>query len=379
MKSFIAGLCLVAMPLCAFAEMPLRSLMGVKFPNSAEEGDTPVVTTAWAPAGDVSQYPGYSELIPYVLRSPHQEEAGSCLYMSLTGVAEFFLARLNPNASRAPEGPLDLSERYLMNVAGVEESQNGVANWKTDSVFLLNNAGRLALNSDYRFTKGWVTTDAAGEYVKAAPQSKNAWYDTRYNWINEMNRATQFVSLPKFQRDVLFADPASDQWNVAVMPADIIERIKTALRTRQAPVHIIYNHYGYWHAVYIIGYDDEADSKNCGFTTKFMSHMEQKVIDLRAQAESAKDQAERDRLNRAADKAERISNKVNAAWKTGGGCSPKGMFYVRDSIYTDQGGPVYDYDLSITGDEYPYSKTIVMHEYDWIRYMANHATQIYLQ
>src|SRR4051812_43128067 len=31
---------------------------------------------------------GFNELIPYVLASPDQEDAGSCLYMAITGLAE---------------------------------------------------------------------------------------------------------------------------------------------------------------------------------------------------------------------------------------------------------------------------------------------------
>jgi len=370
----ILSLIVLTRPLLA-AEM--RSISGVKFPNEISEAGLPVVAQAWALDKKTRHFPGFADLLPYVLRSPHQQEAGSCLYMSLTGIAEFWLSFLNPGESREPEGPLDLSERYLMNLAG----STGVPNWKTDSIYLFNKNRAAALNTDYRFTKGWVKKNARGNYVKAQPTEAGAEYGTRFNWINELNLtdASSLVALPRFEREVLFADPASDQWNVGVMPTDIIERIKTALVTRRAPVHVIYNHYGYWHAVMIVGFDDQADSKGCNFTVKFIESMAQKAADLRRQAGSALSPEERERLIKAAARAEHISTKASDAFNKGGGCQPTGMFYVRDSIYTDSDGPVYDYDVTRSGDEHPYSRTIVLHEYEWVRYMANHATQIYLK
>src|SRR5882757_3667023 len=94
----------------------LKRITGFKFPNSAAEGKEPVaVTVNTLMPGERAG--GYSELLPFSLLAPDQEEAGSCLYMTLTGVAEFYLARQNPRLSRAPDGPLDLSERHLMNIA----------------------------------------------------------------------------------------------------------------------------------------------------------------------------------------------------------------------------------------------------------------------
>ncbi len=374
-------LCLAMLTALQVHALEMRAVSGLKFPNNFLEGDVPVETTAWSLEGDPVSYPGFSELVPYMLRSPHQEEAGSCLYMSLTGIAEFWLSRMNPAASRAPDGELDLSERYLMNVAGLEEANNGVANWKTDSVYLFNHVRQVPRNLDYRFTKGWVKRNSTGDYVKAQPLTKGAEYNTKYNWINESTLADplSYVALPRFQRDILFADPASDQWNVGVMPNDIVERIKSALLLRQAPVHVIYNHYGYWHAVSVVGFDENADTKGCNFVTKFMAHTEQRYKDLRAQASRTTDPSERTRLLALATKTERTSQKINRAYADGGGCQQKGMFYVRDSLYSEVGGPVYDYDLGVSGEELPYSRRIVLHEFDWLRYMANHATQIYLE
>ena len=45
--------------------------------------------------------------------------------------------------------------------------------------------------------------------------------------------------------------------------------MKAALRTRKAPVLVIYNQNSYWHAVYVIGYNDATDNGNCSYTESF--------------------------------------------------------------------------------------------------------------
>lgn len=368
---------------CAHAEIhpsDLREATGLKYPNSVSEGQAPIPSSALA-LKPGAQPEGFTELLPFALRSPDQEEAGSCLYMSLTGAAEWWLAKLHPETSRAPEGPIDLSERYLMNIAGIEEDENGIANWKTDSIYLFNGHGGTVLNTDYRFTKGWYTRDAEGNIRAATSTTPGAIYDAYFSWIDDRSAApnARFVKLPKFKREVLFADPASNQWNTGVMPANIVEKIKTALRVKKAPVQIIYNHMGYWHATLILGYNDEQDNLDCKFVRRFMDYMEKDAANYRAEAEKTKDPAEKALLLKRAEKAEWALGNTKRAWDRGGGCHPKGIFYVRDSIYSDPEGPQYDYDPFRTGEEAPYSKTLVMLEYDWVRYMANHATQILLE
>lgn len=335
-----------------------QAVSGLKFPNSPTEGPLPIQTTVLAPLGGPETLPGFTELLPFVLRAPNQLEAGSCLYMSLTGIAEFFLAKKNPSSSRAPDGPVDLSERYLMNLAGTAEHRPGLENWRTDSILLLNETGTAPLNAGYRFTKGYyVMRD--GRNQKAGAKTPGAKYGATYNWVNELGQATRFVRLPKFQREVLFADPAGDQWNTGVMPAGIVDTIREKLVARKAPVHVIYNHFGYWHAVNIVGFDDEADTQDCSFVRSFLDGMKKK-----GRAGNAR--------------AALYGRKAQTAFDAGGGCHPKGMFYVRDSIYRDPSAPLYDYDKKRAGEEEHYTKSIVLHEYDWVRVMANHATQIFV-
>lgn len=321
------------------------TVQGVKYPNSPEEGQVAIVDSAEILTDN---YKGFNELVPYATASPDQEDAGSCLYMSLTGVVEWWLARLNPNASRSHDGPIDLSERYSMNLAGA--NNGGVSNWKTDSIYMFNSSKQSVRNSAYRFTKGWFKTDANGRRVPTQANTRGAEYSTSYNWIDETSKINSgFVNLPTFKRDILFADPASNQWNVAVMPADIVSQVQKKLKERKAPVNVIYNHIGYWHAVYIVGFDDELES-DCPFVSRFQEYLKDNTL---------------------------YAKKFNNAYKAGGGCRGKGMFYVRDSIYTNADDP-YDYDKTKPGNEGAYSKTIVLREYEWLRYMANHAVQIYV-
>ncbi len=353
---------------------------GLKYPNSKGEGRGPV----WSDATilrRVQDHTGFTDLLEYVLPSPDQEEAGSCLYMSLTGIAEWWLARLNPRLSRGPDGPVDLSERFLMNLAGIHEAGNGVANWKTDSMFLYNNARRGVLNSAYRFTKGWFLRTPSGAYLRAEAGAEGATYDTTYNWIDELSTITGGltggnVPLPRFERTTLFSDPESNQWNVGVAPKDVTDMVMRALTENRAPVHVIYNHMGYWHAVFIIGFDSNRDSEGCRFVERFRSFTKSEPKKLREQAARETDAKERQRLLGRATKLEDTSRKIETAYRDGGGCHPKGMFYVRDSIYSDPSEPLYDYDPSRQGDEAHYSKRIILREFDWLRYMANHVVQI---
>ncbi len=275
------------------SDLPGRRIAyGVKWPNSPAEGTRPIET--YAELAD-AKLGGYVELLPFVLPSPDQEDAGSCLFMSLTGIAEWWLARTNPELSRAHDGPIDLSERYLMNLSGQNEDAAQVANWRTDSIFLYNAAGHGVLNREYRFTKGWYVFDAGENPVASNASAAGAEFGATFNWIDQTSTIApgSFVSLPRFEREVLFADPTSNQWNTGVMPSDIVERVKSKLRSRQAPVNVIYNHFGYWHSVYVVGFDDTMSSNGCKFVEGFDGYMPQEAADLRAQAAQTTDEKEK--------------------------------------------------------------------------------------
>ncbi len=324
---------------------------------------------------------GYDELVPYVLASPDQDEAGSCLYMAITGIAEWWLARLHPEVSRASEGPLDLSERYIMNFAGIEEDDTNLENWRTDSILLFNRNNHTSLlSTSYPFTKGWYLGEEYSDKLTAATESTpGANYGTLFNWIDQRPaNPTGVVTLPNFGRTVLFADPESNQWNVGVAPDSIVDSVKKALTERKAPVLVIYNHNGYWHAVYIIGYNDDMSNGNCSYTEKFRSRIAERAKALADAAAQATDPATKEGYTLRAKRALEAKDKIEHAYATRGGCtSGKGVFYIRDSIYPDENGPTYHYDLARPSEDAPYAKRIVFKEYDWLRYFANHVTVVF--
>jgi len=324
---------------------------------------------------------GFDELLPFVLASPDQLDAGSCLHMSITGIAEWWLARMFPNMSREPDGPLDLSERLTMNEAGYEEDAAHLPNWRIDAIYLFNRmGGRAVQNRSYRFMKGWHTGSFHdGTATPANEGDAGAVYDTSFNWIDQRAQIQNgHVQLPPFERIIIHLDQARDQWAIGSAPPDIAERVKSHLRSNKAPVQVIYNHNGYWHSVYVIGFNDEIDNGDCAWTRDYRRVIGERAGEFQRNADVAGTPEEHDYWQVRADRAVRSSERIEDLWAQRGGCSSsRGVFYVRDSIYPDVDGPVYDYDPESTGDESPYSRKIVLKEYDWLSYFANHVVQVF--
>ncbi|MBF0363408.1 MAG: hypothetical protein HQK49_20470 [Oligoflexia bacterium] len=323
----------------------------------------------------------FTELTNFILRSPDQDEAGSCLYMAITGIVEWWLAKLHPETPIVQDGAYDLSERYLMGIAGMEEDNAGLPDWRTDSIYLFNlNGNKCLKNTTYRFTKGWYKGETYSKVLyPAKPYEEGASYGTLFNWINQIPTTSNngYVNLPLFEREIIFADPEHNQWNVGVTPANIVETVKNTLLTKKAPILVIYNHNSYWHAVYIIGYDDNAYNYECRYTENFRTTIVQRALELEEAADEATDLSVKEAYTIRAKRAREAKDKIEKAYAKNDGCtSSYGGFLIRDSIYPDENGPFYDYDLSISGEEAPYSKKIVLKEYDWLRYFANHISVI---
>jgi hypothetical protein len=353
-----------------------RFAEALKFPNQSAEGLGAVRTLALSPDEGAS-LPGFSDLTQNILAAPDQEDAGTCLYMSLTGIMEWWATRLNPSLARAADGDLDLSERFTVNMASSMGSQAGVRNWKTDSVEIFNKLGYAVTNRSYRFAKGYYRQSPRG-YVSADPSDPTATFGTPFNWINQVASTTlEKVKLPHFSREVLFADPQGDQWNIGVAPEGLVDLIKQRLVERKAPIHVIYNHYGYWHATVLLGYDDEGDSQQCQFVEGFRKHMKENPARLRQKAAEETSVERRNELLGQARAQDSVSRRIEAAWSRGGGCRGKGVFYVRDSIYGSEDQPTYDYNPALPDAKGRYSKRLITLEYDWVKYLANHAVQIY--
>ena len=187
----------------------------------------------------------------------------------------------------------------------------------------------------------------------------------------------KMVKLPEFQREIIFRDPSDNRWNVTTAPKDIVTRIKSALKKRNAPVLVIYNHIGYWHANLVVGYNDNADSKGCPFVSNYDRLMNKRADEIAEEANEAQTEKEKKRLLRKAKKFRKRGNQVQVSFDSNGGCKNKGTFYVRDSIYPNESMPLYDYDLSKVGEEKHLNSKVILREYEWAENLLNHAFQIY--
>lgn len=152
---------------------------------------------------------------------------------------------------------------------------------------------------------------------------------------------------------MIFVDPLRNEnslWNVALMNDDIVERIKWELRTKNAPVVVVYNHYLYWHADIVIGYDDDEPSRGCPMVDSSLDYFDEKG-------------------------ATNYIDKIEAHMAAEGGCSDQGIFYVRDSIYDGTPAePEYTY---TPGFVERYSERVKKLSYNWVKYLANHAYTVH--
>ena len=306
---------------------------------------------AWQPIGMETGASRNEELLDYVFASPNQFDAGSCLFMANTGAMEVLLNQHTPSDEREYEGDTDLSERYLMSGSDYV-SGDDVHYVITDLTYTYDVHGGSLLNRDYPFGAGYIV-DTYNGIQEASPNDDGAYFSCYYNWINDLPNDWEemLTETPDVERTVIFVDPDLDSnsiWNVALMDRDIIERIKHELDTKQAPVIIVYNHYLYWHANVIVGYDDEADSDGCPMVESSLNYYGQQGYTS-------------------------YVNKIEDHMEEQGGCTDHGIFYVRDSIY--DGGidePMYSYSDDYNFEE-KYSRRITELSYNWVVYLANHA------
>ncbi|MGI4993154.1 hypothetical protein ACRXCV_11015 [Halobacteriovorax sp. GFR7] len=318
---------------------------------------------------------GFNELMKYVVAAPSQEDAGSCLYMSHTGVVEWWYNRLN---NLEGDKKINFAERYYMSLKTNKTNQEEIENWRTDNIRRINKSSVMFSNQDYRFTKGNFKK-VEGKRVVTDANDEDGSYGTQFNWIDltdSIDKNAVEFKLPKFKREVLHVDADKDQWAVAKAPADIVERIKKALHKRNAPVLVIYNHKGFWHANYIFGYNDNADTKGCPFVSSFKPHMEEKRDYYLEKAEKTKSETWRKKYLANAEKVMAKGNAVQKRFEEVG-CASKGVFYVRDSIYPNENMPKYDYDLVKEGEEDFLNAPLIAREYAWVQTTLNHAIQIY--
>jgi len=347
-----------------------RLRVGMKWPEAGPKlpgtGTDPVVTVSlelldpprtqvrdgevWGAADD--------DLLPFVLASPNQFDAGSCLFMANTGAMEILLNQHTPVEDVQYDGDTDLSERYLMS-AYDHAPASTMPYFLTDLLYTYESLGGSLLSRDYNFCAGYVVETANGSVSPAKSTDENAYLSCSYNWFDMMpdDWQSMLVATPPTDRTVIAVDPKRDdnsRWRVALFDDDTVARIKYELRTKNAPVIVIYNHYLYWHANVVVGYDDTVSSDGCPMVTDSLEYFEE---------------------NGAASYA----NAIRAHMDEQGGCSQSGVFYVRDSIYEgDSDEPDYDYSTAeVTIQKEKYAERLIKLDYNWVKYLGNHTYTVH--
>ena len=320
-------------------------------------------------------------LIPHILPSPDQQNAGSCLYMALTGIGEMALSILNSKESNFPSRvklshriklseKVNLSERYTMNLG--QKYLHQIPNWRTDMIDIFNINKGSCTNENYRYTMGWYfpdNTDATGPNGSPKPalaQAEGARKGTYYNWVTEPGfTSLPKISMPLFKRTVLFQTQDQSPFATGLHKRNMVEKVKNWLYTKNRPLLVIYNHFGYWHGVVITGFDDNRTSTGW-FSEKFINYMEQRASFYDTYGETEK----------AAKYRKWVSDVVKNRDKTGGTSTGKGVFFVRDSIYPDPEGEKYNYVVNQTGEESALALPYIEHDYTWLMHLVNHIVAI---
>ena len=193
--------------------------------------------------------------------------------------------------------------------------------------------------------------------VESGPMDPDAYFSAYYSWLDLRPEGWEemMVETPRAARTVILVDPDRDQnsyWAVALGDDEVVEQIKYELRTKRAPVMVVYNHYLYWHADIIVGYDDTRETNGCPMVEASLDYFDQQG-------------------------ATSYVNQIESHIDELGGCTNQGIFYVRDSIYdgTDD-EPMYEYSEE-HGYMQPYSRRIIERSYNWVKFLGNHAYSIH--
>jgi hypothetical protein len=265
----------------------------------------------------------YEDLLPYVISSPDQEDAGSCLYMATTGAMEVILNYDNNVMFPPLNGQTDISEVYAMR--GPVSVTGPIKNW-FELPFLKFNGG-LVLNRDVPYN------------------SKNFWNQS-------LGRAPRYQS-PRVETKMLFSSTGryhDGRWDIGVMTENTIDSIKRALVEYNAPVVVIFRDAGYeknygtwdtWHVVLIVGYSDVEEESGTLEQTKNTCWSVRRAL-------NGPSKFPKPRLK------ELLKN----------GCRNEGIFYVRESEDKVPG---------FSSSTQRITPGIYKRSYDWLKYLGNHA------
>lgn len=177
----------------------------------------------------------YTELLDYVQMAPDQGDTNTCLYVASTGAMELLANKKNNIKNPQPYGPYDLAESFI-----IHAPEYGNKSFWEAPVMKFNRGHGVHIN-DWPF---------------------DAWNDTSVNydvWDSREWRSMKKVQVPKVDTIQLFI--YGNRWSTNVLNNTHIQKIKAALHKYKSPILINYNDNYYWHAILIVGYDDNLPGK----------------------------------------------------------------------------------------------------------------------
>lgn len=184
----------------------------------------------------------FTDLNKYVVTSPNQGEAVTCLFMASTGAMEILLSKKLGFKKPKTNGPTDISERYLITMSSSFVPQP--RSWFEDP-FLMFNSGEAILAKDLSFEA----------YTEDGHDSVEVW-----------NRPTDFEKLPKISLpkvDTVFLFSVGNKYSMGVLDESHVIQVKDALLKYKSPIITIGNDQAFWHATVIVGFDDDAEDGSC--------------------------------------------------------------------------------------------------------------------
>ncbi len=177
----------------------------------------------------------YTDLNDYVVISPNQGQVNTCLFMASTGAMEILLNKKLGIRNPEPNGPTDISERYVIS----ESSSKRSGAWFEDA-FLKFDSGEAILNRDLPF-ESFTST---GEINYAV-----------WNYPSNFKFAPR-IKLPRVETEYLFS---FNKYAMGVLDESHLKKVKQALIRYESPIITVGNDEDYWHVTVIVGYDDELE------------------------------------------------------------------------------------------------------------------------
>lgn len=180
--------------------------------------------------------PSHTSLLKYVQEAPDQGDTATCLYMATTGAIELLLNK-HYNITNPRAGDIhDISEVYTINQRA---SYSG--SWHQTAI--------------PRFNLGWAIHH--NDLVFKAKNEDGTNNTSVWRRPSDWNKLPKMSIKENFTSKRLFVR-GKNRYSKYVIQKGDIDLIKQTLNETNSPILINYNHDGWWHAVLIVGFDDEA-------------------------------------------------------------------------------------------------------------------------